>query len=90
MGGGVDIVCGSLVMVRAGRGKGSIFVAVEKSGGFAFVSDGRKRKLDNLKKKNVKHISPVGVTVDTKNLTNKKLRKLIEEVKTQTAFQLTK
>ena len=85
----VDIVCGSVVYANAGRDKGSMFVAVELHDGFVYIADGRERKLQKPKRKNPKHISPVGIVIDTQDLSNKKLRKLINELETQTDFQQT-
>lgn len=85
----VNIEVGSLVYANAGRDKGSLFVAVRVYGGYIEIADGRKRKLQKPKRKNIKHISPAGETVKPEELTNKKLRRLIREYKTHTAFQQT-
>lgn len=86
MKGVVDIKAGSLVFVTAGRGKGNLFVATDAHDGFVFIADGRKRKLENPKRKNPKHISPAGEILSITGLTNKKLRRLINEYKTRTHF----
>lgn len=85
----VDIVCGSVVLANAGRDKGSMFVAVESHDGFVYIADGRERRLMKPKRKNPKHISPVGMIINMQGLSNKKLRKLINELETQTDFQQT-
>lgn len=81
----MEIKIGSVVRVRAGRGKGSCFVALENRDGFVNIADGKTRKLENPKKKNIKHISPMHRTIDTKDLTNKKLRKILAELETQSS-----
>ena len=83
----VDIKKGFLVCVTAGRDKGNLFVAADAHDGFVYIADGRKRKLEKPKRKNPKHISPVGECIDTENLTNKKLRRLINEYKTRTHYR---
>ena len=67
----VDIPIGSVVLANAGRDKGRYFVAVAASGGFVYIADGKERK-------NIKHISPAGVNISTDELTNRKLRRLIQ------------
>lgn len=86
----VNIQVGSLVVANAGRDKGSLFVAAGVHDGFIFIADGKERKLEKPKRKNVKHISPVNAVIDLNDLTNKKLRRLINEYKTHTNFQQTK
>lgn len=90
MGSGVvNITIGSLVRATAGRDKGSLLVALRVHDGFADIADGRKHKLENPKRKNVKHISPEGAVINTDGLTNKKLRRLINEYLTHTDLQQT-
>ena len=51
---------------------------VAASGGFVYIADGKERKLEKPKRKNIKHISPAGVNISTDELTNRKLRRLIQ------------
>ena len=85
----MEVVKGSLVRACAGRDKDSLFVAVGISGGFVYICDGKSRPLERPKRKNPKHISPLHVTVDTDGLTNKQLRKLINQFMTRTEDQQT-
>ncbi|MGN1114918.1 MAG: hypothetical protein ACI4RC_07345 [Oscillospiraceae bacterium] len=77
----MNIEIGSVVKALAGREKGSIYVAVGQDGGFVYLADGKERKLERPKRKSMKHISPVICVIDTAGLTNKKLRKLIMNLK---------
>lgn len=79
----MDIKVGSVVKALAGREKNRWFVAVAVDGGFIDIADGRERKLDKPKRKNIKHISPANAVIGMDGLTNKKLRKLICEFETQ-------
>lgn len=79
----MNITIGSVVKALAGREKNSFYVAVGIHDGFVEIADGKERKLEKPKRKNIKHISPTKTIIDTKELTNKKLRKLIDEFKTQ-------
>ena len=73
----VDIPIGSVVLANAGRDKGRYFVAVSQRR-FVYIADGKERKLEKPKRKNIKHISPAGVNISTDELTNRKLRRLIQ------------
>ena len=84
------IQVGSLVWALAGREKGSCFVAVGVDGGFVYIADGRHRKAEHPKKKSMKHISPANAPVYTGELTNKKLRRLINQYMTHTDEQQTR
>lgn len=79
----MDIKVGSVVKSCAGRDKNSYFVAVGISGGFVEIADGKKRKLENPKRKNIKHISPTSSVITMEALTNRKLRKVLNEFSTQ-------
>ena len=50
---------GDLVISLAGRDKGKNFVVVKVEKDYAYLVDGKVRKVGNLKKKNIKHIKSV-------------------------------
>lgn len=80
-----NITAGSLVIARAGRDKGSVFVAAELRQGVVFIADGKRRKLEKPKRKNIKHISPVGDTlICLDNMTDKRLRRLLSQYRPNT------
>lgn len=79
----MNIQIGSIVKACAGRDRDSYFVAVELHDGFVKIADGKERKLEKPKLKNMKHISPTRKMIDIKELTNKKLRKILMEFQTQ-------
>ncbi len=83
MGAFVNIQKGSVVKSTAGRDQGGYYVAVEAEDRFVFIADGKERKLEKPKRKNVKHISPTRYVIDTADLTNKKLKRLLSEFSTQ-------
>lgn len=84
-----EIKVGSLVWVTAGRDKHRYYVAVAVHDGFVEIADGRKRRAQKPKRKNVKHISLVEYPVYTGELTDKRLRRLINEYLTHTDLQQT-
>lgn len=75
----MNIVKGSLVFANAGRDKGGCFAVLEVHESFVYIADGRERKILKPKRKNIKHISATNCVIDTGELTNKKLKKLISE-----------
>lgn len=83
----MDIKVGSIVKSCAGRDKNSFFVAVGISGGFVEIADGKKHKLERPKRKNIKHISPTNTVISMEAITNKKLKKVLNEFSTQGLIQ---
>ncbi len=79
----MNIVKGSVVRSLAGRDRDGYHVAVSVSDRLVYIADGDERKLENPKAKNPRHISPIGIVVDLEVMTNKKLKKLTRELKTQ-------
>lgn len=83
----MNIKVGSIVKSCAGRDKNSFFVAVGISDGFVEIADGKERKLEKPKRKNIKHISPTNTVISVEALTNKKLKKVLNEFSTQEFIQ---
>lgn len=83
----MNAVKGSVVKSTAGRDQGRYFVAVAAEDRFVFIADGKERKLENPKRKNVKHISPTDHRIDITGMTNKKLKKLLSELQTQSSAE---
>ncbi|MBP1573852.1 MAG: KOW domain-containing RNA-binding protein [Oscillospiraceae bacterium] len=80
----VNITPGMIVMACAGRDKDSFFVALESHDGLVFIANGKERKLESPKKKNIRHISPTDTVIKLDGLTNKKLRRLLAEYEPDT------
>lgn len=60
----LPIEVGSVVISKAGRDQGRLFLVVEEvDADFVRVANGDLRKLDRLKKKRRKHLKPTGRTV---------------------------
>ena len=55
------VKCGDLVLSKAGRDTGEIFLVVSVDDKFAYLVDGRYRKVNNPKKKKLKHLKRVSV-----------------------------
>ena len=58
------IEVGSVVISKAGRDAGRLFIVVEEvDADFVMIANGGLRKLDRLKKKRRKHLKPTGRVV---------------------------
>lgn len=72
------IQAGSVVRPTAGKDQDRFFVVVSTQGEWAYLSDGRKRKLDRLKKKKHRHLQEIDQKLDLSAVTtNKQLRKAL-------------
>ena len=60
------LAIGNVVLSTKGRDKGTYFavVGVDAKNGYVYLADGGARKLTAPKKKNIKHVSFSGTTLD--------------------------
>ncbi len=72
----MNIIEGQIVASKAGHDAGRFFAAVKISDGYIYLADGKERKLNNPKKKNIKHIAKTETVVKIPE-TDKQLRKLL-------------
>jgi ribosomal protein L14E/L6E/L27E len=63
----------------AGHDKNSWYAIVKQEGGFAWIADGRRRKLEKPKRKNIKHIQITNKTIELEFYTDKSLRKALRQ-----------
>ena len=63
---------GLFAISRAGHDKGQMYIVIKEDGDFAYLSDGKTRKLENPKKKNRKHLQIV--KTDTDKVLQEKIR----------------
>ena len=76
----MQIKQGSIVKSMAGHDSDRFYVVVRLEGDFAYIADGKVRKLENPKKKRLKHLSPTNSTIDVeKTATNNKLKIALSE-----------
>ncbi len=74
-----------IVVSRAGRDKGKIFFVLEEDGTFAYLANGKERKIETPKKKKLKHLQFVSESDcraaeklrSGEKLTNSELRKAL-------------
>ncbi|MBR2280195.1 MAG: KOW domain-containing RNA-binding protein [Ruminococcus sp.] len=72
----MDIKKGQIVTSKAGHDGGRFFIVTDVKDGYVYLSDGKERKLNAPKKKNIKHIAKTN-TVEEIPKTDKSLRKLL-------------
>ena len=69
---------GKIVFSNAGRDKGKYLVVINCDENYVWVADGKERKLETPKRKNIKHISLTADSLKSDQLkTNKSLKKAI-------------
>ncbi|MBE6990387.1 MAG: hypothetical protein E7426_06550 [Ruminococcaceae bacterium] len=81
----MDIAKSDIVKAIAGRDKGSYFFVLATEGDFLLLADGKRRRLENPKRKRCKHValagtsqSPVaGKIRSNEKVTNSELRRAI-------------
>ena len=74
-----EVTRGSLVYSRAGRDKGTLFLVLDAKGEYVYLSDGDTRRVENPKKKKLKHINKTNrvCELDYDNITNSEVRKAL-------------
>lgn len=75
----MNLLQGSVIKSIAGHDKNCYFVVVKVEDGYVYIADGKERKLEKPKRKNIKHIMVTSKKFDYKDITNKKLRRLLNE-----------
>ena len=70
----------SLVRSLAGKDKGQLLGVVREDADGVWLADGKQRPLERPKRKNPRHIQPLGRTLDgTAMTTNRALRRALRE-----------
>ena len=80
----MDIRVGRVVISSAGHDSGRRMVVTGADGGFVFVADGKERKLDSPKKKNIKHVHATSDSVELEGMTDKRLRQTLRALSRDT------
>lgn len=83
---GIDL--GSIVQSLAGRDKGKIFLVVGVEDNYVYLVDGDIRKIENPKRKKIKHVEltryfdgDIAERIAKKNkITNQDIKKVIREI----------
>ena len=73
----MNIQEGSIVRAKAGRDKGGFFVVLRLEGRFAYIADGKKRKLETPKRKNICHLAPTQTVIEGSPKTNPQIKRIL-------------
>ncbi|MBQ9673667.1 MAG: KOW domain-containing RNA-binding protein [Ruminococcus sp.] len=69
---------GSIVKAKAGRDKDLFFVVVKLEGGYAYIANGKRRKVEAPKKKKLIHLQATN-SVAAVYETNRQIKTIINE-----------
>ncbi|MEE1218693.1 MAG: KOW domain-containing RNA-binding protein [Ruminococcus sp.] len=75
----MDIKKGSIVRAKAGRDKGSFFIVVSVDCNFAFIADGKRRRLEKPKMKKLIHLAPTNTVIEGSFETNPQIKRILNE-----------
>ena len=75
----MKLLKGSVVRAEAGRDGGGYFVVTDCDEKYCLIADGKSRKLDKPKRKNIKHIRITDSMIDLNDITDKKLRNTLKQ-----------
>ena len=70
---------GQIVRSRAGHDKNQFFVIMGMDGQYIYLADGKARPIAKPKRKKIMHVSVTANYIDTEELTDKRLRKIVCE-----------
>ena len=73
------IPVGMIVKAKAGRDKEGFFVVVKNEKGWVYIADGKRRKVENPKKKNPIHLSVTNTVLSGSTDTNRNIRKALKD-----------
>ncbi len=77
----MDFKAGQVVLSLKGHDKGELFAVKDIAKVKVFLCNGKSRKLEKPKAKNVKHVALTGVTLEKDSMaTNRKLRKTLNKI----------
>ena len=80
----MTITTGSVVRAKAGRDKESFFVVLKVENGFAYIADGRRRKVESPKRKNLIHLQGTNTVLSETMDTNRKIRNALRNFSEET------
>lgn len=78
----MQLKIGSVVISKAGHDSGELFAVMDFDDKNVFISDGKQRKVEKPKKKNLKHVTITQHCLENECLqTNRKLKKALANLK---------
>jgi ribosomal protein L14E/L6E/L27E len=81
----MEIRRGQVMRSLAGHDKGDFQTVLKVEGVFAYMADGKRRTLENSKKKKLMHLAPTGTVLSEESLaTNRQIRTALRIYREQT------
>ena len=81
----MEVQRGQIMRSLAGHDKGDFQVVVKLESTFAYMADGKRRTLENPKKKKLMHLAPTGTVLGEESLaTNRQIRTALRIYREQT------
>ena len=81
----MEIRRGQVMRSLAGHDKGDFQTVLKVEGVFAYMADGKRRTLENPKKKKLMHLAPTGTVLSEESLaTNRQIRTALRIYREQT------
>lgn len=77
----MSVVRGSIVRAKAGREKDNFFVVLGVESAYAYIADGRTRKLEKPKKKKLIHLAPANKVYEGLIETNPQIKRILNDFK---------
>lgn len=75
----MNVEKGLVVKASAGRDSNAYFAVLESDEKFALIADGKTRRIEKPKRKNIRHLKPTGKKICLDGITNKQLKKALSE-----------
>lgn len=75
----MNTVKGSIVKAKAGRDKGGFFVVLDTDSEFAYIADGRRRKVEHPKRKKLIHLEATKTVIEGSFETNPQIKRILNE-----------
>ena len=76
---------GGIMQSRAGHDRGDFQVVLRIDGAYAYMADGKRRTLENPKKKKLRHLAPTGAVLGEESLsTNRQIRTALRKYREHT------
>ncbi|MDE7389763.1 MAG: KOW domain-containing RNA-binding protein [Lachnospiraceae bacterium] len=75
----MDFYVGQIVRAKAGRDKGGFFIVTQLDGSYAYIANGKKRKVESPKKKKLIHLVPTSAVIQDVGRTNREFRRILSD-----------
>lgn len=64
---------------KAGRDKDGFFIVLDTDAEYAYIADGRRRKVEHPKRKKLIHLAPTNTVIEGSFETNPQIKRILKE-----------